>query len=122
MDNVKITVTIELPGSRLYKDSEVRNQEGTLDLNKVVKKEYLYFNPKTRNREKVSYFLNKCVPARMNINMTYDAYVGFTGENPPSSFKGHWKNLTKTAKVRAHLEEIAEEYKGKLIDSFIFED
>jgi len=122
MDNIKITVTIELPGRRIYKDNETKTEKGVLDLNKVEKHNYKYFDPKRKTSEVISYYTNKCVPAKQSINLSYEAYRGIVEAGPVTGYSGKWKNMTKEERIAAHLEVLAKAMGGTLLNFHVFDD
>ena len=127
MNNVKISLTITLPGSVMVSevDSLKRisdkkgNTKEVFDFSKNNKQTMqLYHKGK---KEQIEIFIRKSKPAKQVINLPQEAYDQFTGDYIPRKYNGKWKSLTPMQKIRWHCQQIAEELGGRLEDFKVFD-
>lgn len=114
-NTVKVSLTIQLEGSTLIRESkpEVIN----FQMRKKGKGGYQYVKG-----EAIHYPL--CTkPAMKHINLSIDAYKYMTsGETPYWSNSKKWGGLTSKQRLEAHLQRICESYNGKSFSYTIFQD
>lgn len=125
MIDIKLSLTIELQGSSMFSSQSCEENGKPLlekhDLNTVS------FKDKNDKRCVINFLTRKCIPARKSINICREAYEYFVSAEEPANFKGfrqgqHWKNMSKTERLEWHLNNIAENFEGKVIDYHVFED
>lgn len=76
-----------------------------------------------RNNEVLTIYTRKCKPATQSINLSKDAYDYMVSKECPEWSKvSIWNQMSKKAKLEAHLKRIAEHLGGKLESYQIFED
>ena len=143
MSNIKIRLSVTLPGSVLYSQEEtcklqdvaVKTEGGypMVRDGKVVteptlvpdKSKFDHFEVKVMDKgkqETIKVSTRKCKPASQVISLTEEAYNEFISPSPtPYKFKGVWKSLTNNQRIQWHCEQIAEAMGGKL-DSFVVLD
>lgn len=108
MDDIKINVTISLPGRQLY---NVESEDTTSP------------NIHKYKGEVIKYFTRKSVPASQNINMTKEAYNYMTSSNCPHWEKPkEWKNMSKKDRLESHMRRTALDLGGTLIEYTVFND
>lgn len=144
MVNIKLSLSIILPGGVMYSQEEslkklskpVKNKKG-----KIVKKqgkpvtrevlvpdyakndvtEITLHTPNEENQEtKLTVFTRKFKPARQVINMTEEAYEAMLSKEAPYNYRdefGPWRKLSKNQKIKWHCIQIATSVGGEF-DSF----
>lgn len=76
-----------------------------------------------RNNEVLTIYTRKCKPATQSINLYKDTYDYMVSKECPEWSKvSIWNQMSKKAKLEAHLKRIAEYLGGKLESYQIFED
>ncbi len=108
MENIKISLSIILPGSVII--SEADSLKRISDKKENTKE---VFNKQTMQL--------KLKNAKQVINLPQEAYDQFTGDYIPKRYKGKWKALTSMQRVRWHCQQIAEELGGKLETFKVFD-
>ena len=116
--NVKISVTMEIPGATRHfsfmRRKKITMQDTSVDVlpeklaNKIVGTakypEYEYVN------------------AKKHINMCREAYEYMTSEQKPDGYFGKpWKKLNRTQRLEWHLEELAKQFNAKSVTYVILE-
>lgn len=120
MDNIKVTANFELPGSVMYngEDSSHYTSQSNIIEHTVRKGKKLGIK-----REPIVYKVRKCIPAIQCINLTEESYEYMTSKEVPSfSKKSVWHRLSKNLRLTAHLEEIAGNLGGTLLNFTVYED
>ena len=123
MTNIKLSLSVLLPGGTMYSKEESlknphlkdENAKNNLDLRKFDS-----FSIKLRDAKKVEthrIFVRKSKPARQVLNLSEEAYNYFIGQEKPEKYKGEmgpWGKLTKNQKIIWHCNNIAENFGGSL--------
>lgn len=125
MDNIKLTVNIELPGSSMFrKEACQKSSKKFMDYNSIIVEDSVKQGKKVKvSREKIQFFTRKSIPALQVINMTEEAYKYMTSnEVPEFSNKNSWSKLSNTLRLEAHLKELATSMGGILRDYCIYPD
>lgn len=115
MDNIKISLTVILPGSVMVSAEEsAKNPLKTTDKSEME----LFYRGK---KERLQIFTRKTVPARQVINLTQEAYDNFISDNIPYKFKGVWKGLSDKDKIRWWCQNIANSLGGQVAGIQVFD-
>lgn len=131
MSNLKLNVTIVLPGSTMMTSQECdKNPEKNYTthtmmvqvkkLDKKTKKPYYV-------KEPINYQTRKCVEAKQVINMYDEAYNYMTSSVAPSWYNpGYgnrtWKGLSKRQRLEEHLYMICKSLGGTSFSYVVFDD
>lgn len=118
MSNIKLSVTIELPGSTMMSPQECG--ENPENYNRVrILLSVKHWDKKTKKAfykvEPLEFKTRKCVPAQQSINMTDEAYEYMTSQACPEWYYlgvGKWKKLSKIERLEQHLERTCKALKG----------
>lgn len=114
MDNIKISLSIALPGSVLYsKESSFENGK---PIPEKHHKEFMKIEDGKGHFETITVNTRKCIPAKQIINITEEAYNYFISDEKPPEYRNDWKSMSKPARLYWHLTEIAKSRGGKMID------
>lgn len=114
MENIKVSLTIALPGSIMYsKQSCLKN--GKPDPDKY-NREYLKVEDGKGHFEILTVNTRKCIPATQVININEDAYNYFISDEKPHDYRNDWKSMSKDARLYWHLTEIAKLAGGEMLD------
>ncbi len=138
MTDVKLSLSIILPGSVMLSEQEcskqlkkqVKNKSGkvitkngkplykkvnVLDFDKCDSFELsLQVDKKT---EIIKVFTRKCKQAKQVINLSEAAFQYFISNEQPSEFRGNWKSLSKNKKISWHCNRIAQQM-GGILENF----
>lgn len=131
MSNLKLSVTIVLPGSTMM-TSQVCDENPEKNYNKHfmlldVKK----IDRKTKRpyyvKEPINFQTRKCVEAKQVINMYDEAYNYMTSTTCPSWYNPHqnnksWKGLSKKQRLEEHLDRVCKSMGGIYFSYVVFED
>lgn len=129
MDNIKLSLSIILPGSVMWSREESLKPLMKVQFNKngkpikdkagnVVRKEELcedYSKHESssitlsdgKHEETVKILTRKCKPAKQVINLTQEAYDEMVNNTKPYGFKGNWQQLSRNQKLKWHCDQIA---------------
>lgn len=114
MNDIKVSLYIELPGSTLYsKESSFKN--GKPDPEKHHK-EFLKVEDGKGHFETLTINTRKCVPATQVVNISEEAYNYFISDEKPPEYRSDWKSMSESARLYWHLTEIAKSLGGKMIE------
>lgn len=137
MNDIKVSLTITLPGRVMFSKQECLKQ---LRESYVDKKGHKRFKTKTVDdldkcdisHTKVSdgfssEILNirtrKCKPATQSINLSTETYEYMISDACPHEIKiSTWRTMKPKARLEAHLNGIAEYLGGTLLEYQVFED
>lgn len=125
-NSVKISLTIELEGSTLVRQSE------PVVIKYTVTERDLTPNKKWKGKDGLKIvrkgeFKNYPLvakPASQHINITAEAYNYMTSDECPSWIHSYklWKKLSKVQRLEVHLQRICEHHNGKSFSYVILED
>lgn len=129
MDNIKLSVTFELPGSTMLTSQECEENPKENYTSETI----TYFSPvqykdgkKTKTKyvkETMKINVRKSIPAKQCINMTMEAYQEMISNTPiPGVPPSTWKKLTKNERIIAHLERIAKDLNSTNYQFTILDD
>jgi hypothetical protein len=139
MDDIKVNLSIVLPGRTLFSKEECLKtiqKESTTKKGKVKKvftqvedfaktdKNTISVYTKENGRELITFYTRKCIPAKQSLNISRDAYKYMTStESCLSSIKQQrWASMSKKERLEAHLAEIVSSVKGVSFTYKVFED
>lgn len=118
MDNVKLSVTIELPGSTMMTSQECDKNPNNYEDNKLILS-VKCFDKKTKKtfykKEPLVFKTRKCISAKQVINMNDDAYNYMTSTACPEWYQfgiSKWKKLSATERLELHLSRTCESFGG----------
>lgn len=138
MDNIKLSLSIILPGSVMWsKEESLKQLEKTVftksgkplkKKGQVVKKLQLvpdfdkhdsFVLRVTENGKEVplKVFVRSCKPAKQVINITQDGYDYMVSNEKPYDFRGNWNGLSINQKLKWHCINIAKGI-GGIVESF----
>lgn len=123
MSEVKLSVSITLPGSVMFSEKEAKSLEkekpGTgyeLSRKKVINQ---------RNEsEVVTIKIRKSKPAKQTISMTEEAYKYMTGSDSclPKIASKVWSRMSKKQRLEAHLDSLCKYFEGTSYTYKVFDD
>lgn len=125
MSVIKLTANFELPGSTMFGSQTCQKSlKGCTEYNSLIIEDKVEKGKKTEvKREKIKFFTRKSIPALQVINILDEAYQYMISTEVPSfSTKSVWNKMNKEQKLIAHLNEIASNLGGKLIDYTVYPD
>lgn len=118
MTNIKVNLSILLPGSTMYSVEESTriavNGQRAIDTHKHSKFEMDVMDRGKKSTIKV--FTRKSKPAKQVIHLSEEAYNYFTSDDVPYYYKGVWRSLKTSEKLRWHCQRIAESL-GGIVDA-----
>lgn len=120
MDNIRISLTVALPGSVMVTQAQAKEQKNLYNVEEISLTS-IGKNGKKKT-ETLNILTRKCIPAKQAINMSEDALEHFK-KSPISGYKTkEWLRLSVRQRVKLHCEEHAAYLGGKLIDFHIFDE
>lgn len=125
MSVIKLTANFELPGSTMFGNQTCQKSlKECTEYNSLIIEDKVEKGKKTEvKREKIKFFTRKSIPALQVINISDEAYQYMISTEVPSfSTKSVWNKMNKEQKLIAHLNEIASNLGGKLIDYTVYPD
>lgn len=143
MDEIKLSLTIALPGSTMLskeeclkttqKTVERKTKGGKMykksikvlveDETKMDKNTLRISDEKGKNTETITFFTRRSRPASQSINLGRDAYNYMISCEPPAWVKPKdWQRMSKKERLKNHLTRIAEGLGGKLTSYKVFDD
>jgi hypothetical protein len=128
MSEVKLSLSIKLPGSVMYSQEGAKalEQQGLAGFTKhsLVVEIHKRMGKKVKvDKETIHFKTRNTVPAIQNINISKDAYNYMISKECPSFMSPKdWSRMSKVKKLEAHLNEIAESRGGVVLHYHIFED
>lgn len=112
--NIKISLSIELPGSTMFsKEASFKNATPLPDKHN---KEFMKIKNGNGNLETITINTRKCIPAKQVINISEEAYNYFISDEKPPEYRSDWKKMSSAARLYYHLDSIAKAMGGKMID------
>lgn len=119
MVSIKLSVTIELPGSTMM-TSQVCDENPTENYRRHrILLNVKHFDKKTKKSfyriEPLEFKTRKCIPAKQSINMSNEAYEYMTSAACPEWYPfgiGKWKRLSPIERLEQHLDRICKSFKG----------
>ena len=129
---VKVNLSIVLPGSTMFTQKEIDNlekdeQRNHYDYNTIVVEDKIY-NKKGKLVRKqpvrLNFFTRRSRPASQSINLSKEAYYSMINvmEVPYFSNEYKWKNMSKTQRLEAHLQRICDSLGGLSYSYKVFDD
>lgn len=128
MNNIKLSVTIVLPGSTMMTSQECEQNPMNYNDNFLlltVKK----YDPKTKKtyfkKEPLNFKTRGCYDAQQVIKMSDVAYDYMTSSMCPEWYPfgiNQWKRLPAEARLKEHLNKVCKDLKGKSYSYIIFDD
>ena len=143
MSEIKLSLSIELQGSKMFSKEEClktthkvvekKTKGGKMykksikvlieDENKMDKNTLRVSDEKGKNTEIVTFFTRKSRPALQSINLGENAYNYMISSETPTWVKPKdWERMSKKERLKNHLTRIAEGLGGKLVSYKVFDD
>ena len=144
MDNVKVNLSVTFKGRVLLSKEEclkttqkeiIRKRKNgqsykkvidiqVEDLDKMDKSTIEVADSNGRNKEVLTIYTRKCVPARQSINLTNEAYKFMIDkkEVPYWTKAGAWASMSNKQRLESHLKNIMEHLGGVSYTYVIFDD
>lgn len=138
MYEVKVSLSVTLPGSVMYSKQECLKQLKSTFVNKAGKKITKYksvqdfdkFDKSTievkdydNSKELLTVYTRKSRNATQIINLSKEAYEYMISNNFPTWSKSNvWRSMKAKARLEAHLNRIAEELGGTILSYQVFEE
>ena len=137
MGNVIGRLRIELPGRQMRSEQECSEQL-TDKTGKVVTRpisdmnDYKSIDLKVKVKDKKSHkefftketlhvYTRKCVPAIQSMPITDDFYKGCLSTPIGTMSLNQWEKVATNIRLKMHMEQIANDFNGKLLDYTLFE-
>ena len=140
MDEIKVSLTIKLPGAVMWSKEEClktikevitlkNGKKKTItkvveDWDKMDKHTFKAVKLGKDKPETIVFYTRKCVPATQSINMNKDAYEYMTDKNscPSWSKPSKWNSMSKKERLESHLQMITEHLDGISFTYQVFDD
>lgn len=128
MYEIKVNLTIELPGRTMLSKQEclkqLKNNEIVEDFDKMEEFSLRIYDPETKKNLIIKPRIRKCKPAIQSLNICKEAYEYMIGiGSTPSSIKvNNWLMMSKQSRLEYHLREISESLGGISFTYQIIED
>ena len=139
MDNVKVRLSISLPGGVMYSKQEcfkkLKKKFTDKKGNKRVKiveepiSEMFEYgsirvkDDKTKSVDIINYKVPKCKPAMKTINLTSEAYNYMISSECPAWVKPkQWNAMNKRERLENHLKRIADHNRGTVVGYQVLDD
>lgn len=144
MIDIKLNLSIELPGSTMLSKEEClkttrkviekKTKAGKIykrtieakveDWDKMEKHSIRVTNTNGTNPEIVTFYTRKCKPATQSLNMSKEAYEYMIDEDscPSWSKPGKWAAMSEKERLEAHLQRTVEHLGGISYTYQVFED
>ena len=144
MNEIKLNLSIELPGSTMLSKEEClkttrkviekKTKAGKIykktievkveDWDKMEKHSMRVANIKGTNPEIITFHTRKCKPATQSLNMSKEAYEYMINEGsyPSWSKPGKWAAMSEKERLEAHLQRTVEYLGGISYTYQVFED
>lgn len=144
MNDVKINLTVIVPGAIIMSEQECSKQlkkviekktktgkvyKKTIevqveDWDKMDKHTMRVTGPNGSKPETITFYTRKTRPASQSLNISKEAYENMTGKNtcPSWSKPGKWATMSKKERLESHLQRIAEHLGGVSYTYQVFED
>ncbi len=128
MVSIKMSVTIELLGSKMMTPQECGENPENYDNNKLLLS-VKNFDKKTKKffykTEPLTFKTRKSIPANQSINMSDEAYEYMTSQACPEWYSfgiSKWKKLSATERLELHLDRVCKGLGGKSYTYVVFGD
>lgn len=134
MDNIKLSLSIVLPGRTLWSREEslkpllkvqfnkngkpIKDKDGNVVRKEKLCEDYAKHDSFTveasdgKTTESIKVLTRKCKPAKQVINLTQEAYDEMVSNTKPYGFKGNWQQLSRNQKLKWHCDQIASSIGG----------
>ena len=144
MNEIKLNLSIELPGSTMLSKEEClkttrkviekKTKAGKIykktievkveDWDKMEKHSMRVANIKGTSPEIITFHTRKCKPATQSLNMSKEAYEYMINEDscPSWSKPGKWAEMSEKERLEAHLQRTVENIGGISYTYQVFED
>lgn len=144
MNEIKLNLSIELPGSTMLSKEEClkttrkviekKTKAGKIykktievkveDWDKMEKHSMRVANTNGTNSEIITFHTRKCKPATQSLNMSKEAYEYMINEDscPSWSKPGKWAAMSEKERLEAHLQRTVEYLGGISYTYQVFED
>ena len=144
MNEIKLNLSIELPGSTMLKKEEClktthkviekKTKAGKIykktikvkveDLDKMEKHSMRVTDKDGTNPEIITFHTRKCKPATQSLNISKEAYEYMIDKDscPSWSKPGKWTAMSKKERLEAHLQRTVEYLGGTSYTYQVFED
>lgn len=132
MNDVKLSVTIVLPGSTMISSQECDKNPFENCIKDSFSLAVKRFDKKTKKsfikKETYVIYLRKSVPCKQVINMNSDAYENMTSITCPEWFTpalggiNRWKKLSIKERLEYHLERLCSSFNGISYEYVVFND
>ena len=139
MNEIKLSLSVELPGSTMLSKEEcLKTAQETIttksgkkrtitkvveDWSKMEKYTMKLANPKNNNSKFTTFYTRKCRPATQSLNMNKEAYEYMIDKDscPSWSKPGKWTTMSKKERLEAHLQRTVEHLGGTSYTYQVFE-
>lgn len=128
MSEVKVSLSIKLQGRVMLSQEAAKalEKQGLAGFTKhsMSVEEHKRMGKKVKvDKENIHYKTRNTIPAIQTLNICKEAYLYMVGKDCPSFIPPKdWVRMSKTKKLEAHLNEIAESRGGTVLQYHIFED
>lgn len=119
MDNVKVNLSIVLPGSVMKSE-----QECSKNPKESYEKNVISLRGAKQEKETFVYHTRKCVNAKQSINLSEEAYKDMISKEIIPSWEKpkDWIKMSKNARLISHLDKICKSLGGISFSYKIFEN
>lgn len=128
MEDIKMSVTIELQGSKMMTPQECGENPKNYDRHFMML-DVKHYDKKTKKtyyrKEPLNFRTRKYIPAHQSINMSQDAYDYMISASCPEwYYKGisQWKKLSIDERLNLHLDRLCKGLNGKGYTYVVFGD
>lgn len=120
MDDIKVSLSIVIPGSQLYSEQVCsKNPKECTEHN-----QFTVEDKKTHKKEVIHYYTRKRIPARQSLKITKEAYDSMTDKLSCPEWEKMfiWSKMSRKQRLESHCKRICEGLNGVSFSYEILED
>lgn len=125
MNEIKVSVSIVLPGSILFTQEEAETLEKEQSSKGFEKHTQVVENPNNRkDKQTIHYQTRKCRTACQSIKIYKESYLYMTGKSSCPEWEkiNKWSGMSKKERLESHLQRLTEHLGGISFTYKVFED
>lgn len=118
MNEIKLRASFSLRGTKLLSEEEAEKLGLELNTHSVT-----VYNGKTKTKETTVFHTKAQNRINQTVNMDKSAYIDMVSSTPPVGVnKFIWNKYSKNQRIKYHLEQIASDLGGTLLDFAILDE
>lgn len=112
MNNVKINLTVVLPGANMKSEEECKRDD-----------DYIGFSVELPKKRVIHTLLRNSRTAKQVLHISQEAYEYMVGQDcPPNTDNKRWRTMSKKQKIDIHMKQICEHLGGLSYSYVILDD